>query len=339
MRYIDIQNRRYLGNKYRLLQFIRGIADGYCEGVESVCDLFAGTGTVAAAFTDKQLITNDLLYCNYICHIAWFSPEDYDARKVEKYIDEFNRAQVQTDNYMSTNFANTYFSLADCRKIGFVRERIQELYDEHKLSVREWALLITSLLYGMDKIAVTCGHYDAFRKVDTYTKNLELAMPRALQGSALNPNNKSFNFDANVLIPEISVDLLYLDPPYNSRQYGLNYHVLENVARWTKPEVRGVTRKMACNDVKSSYSTVSAARSFENLIESAHARYIMLSYNNMGEKGSSSSQATMSDDDILRILTAKGHVQVFSETYRPFSAGRSDIQGNEERVFLCTVHT
>jgi len=337
MRYIDIQNRRYLGNKYRLLQFIRTLADTYCPEIESVCDLFAGTGTVSAAFIDKALITNDLLFCNYVCHIAWFTPENYDMRKIEAYINEFNRVQITTDNYMSDTFADTYFSLADCRKIGFIRERIQELYDAGNLTVREWALLITALLYGMDKIAVTCGHYDAFRKVSEFTKHLELATPRARQRRDLNPNNKCYNFDANVLVREVSVDLLYLDPPYNSRQYGLNYHILENVARWQKPVVRGVTRKMACDDVKSAYSTQSATQAFEDLIKAADARYIMLSYNNMAEKGSPASQATMSDADILRILGAKGSVQVFTEQYRAFSAGRSDIQGNEERVFLCAV--
>ncbi|MDR1747623.1 MAG: DNA adenine methylase [Spirochaetaceae bacterium] len=63
-----INNRRYLGNKYKLLPFITSVVSENCDDIKSVADIFAGTGAVASAFTDKQLITNDNLYSNYICH-------------------------------------------------------------------------------------------------------------------------------------------------------------------------------------------------------------------------------------------------------------------------------
>lgn len=70
----NINNRRYLGNKYKLLPFIKKVVDSECTDIEIVVDIFSGTGAVASAFQDKQLITNDILYSNYISNFAWFSP-------------------------------------------------------------------------------------------------------------------------------------------------------------------------------------------------------------------------------------------------------------------------
>lgn len=76
-----INNRRYLGNKYKLLSFITSVVNGECADIETVADIFAGTGAVSSAFADKALITNDLMYSNYICNFAWFGAESYDQQK------------------------------------------------------------------------------------------------------------------------------------------------------------------------------------------------------------------------------------------------------------------
>lgn len=330
---IRINNRRYLGNKYKLLPFIKGVVERECQNVHTVADIFAGTGAVASAFTDRKLITNDNMYSNYICHVAWFDSEPYSKEKIIRIIREYNEKKVAEDNYMSQNFANTYFDLEDCRKIGFIREDIEKKYRFGEINKRERALLITSLLYGIDKIANTCGHYDAYRKGVTYEKHLELGVPEPEEN--LNENNVCFHMDANELAGRLDVDLVYIDPPYNSRQYCDAYHLLENVACWEKPQVFGVARKMDRSGLKSDYCTKRAARAFEELIRSVHARYILLSYNNMAEKGNGRSNAKISDEDILRILGKKGKVKVFSEDYKAFSTGKSDIQENQERLFLC----
>jgi len=333
---VKINNRRYLGNKYKLLSFITEVVERECENVNTVADIFAGTGAVASAFTDKKLIVNDMMYSNYICYLAWFSSEEYSKEKVMNLIMEYNELHVNQDNYMSENFANTYFSLEDCKKIGFVRQDIEDKFSAGELNERERALLITSLLYAMDKIANTCGHYDAYRKGIEFEKHLELSVPQP--DSNLNENNVCYNMDANELAAFVEADLVYIDPPYNSRQYCDAYHLLENVARWDQPEVFGVAKKMDRSALKSDYCTQKAAEAFENLIDSIHAKYIMLSYNNMAEKGNDRSNAKICDDDILRILQKKGTVKIFSEDYRAFSTGKSDIKENQERLFLCTCY-
>lgn len=333
---ISINNRRYLGNKYKLLPFIKKVVQQECKGVNTVADIFAGTGAVASAFTDKKLITNDIMYSNYICHLAWFSSEKYSTEKIIDLIKNYNSMTVNEDNYMSEHFADTYFSLADCRKIGFIREDIEERYRKEEINEKERALLVTSLLYAMDRIANTCGHYDAYRQGTKFTKHLELSVPWPNEN--LNENNLCYNMDANKLVSDIEADLIYIDPPYNSRQYCDAYHLLDNVAKWDKPDVFGIAKKMDRSSLKSAYCTKKAAAAFEELIDSIHAKYIILSYNNMAEKGNDRSNAKISDEDIMRILQKKGVVKVFAEDHKVFSTGKSNIKENQERLFLCMCY-
>ena len=288
-----INNRRYLGNKYKLLPFITKVVNTECSNIETVADVFAGTGAVSSAFTDKTIITNDLMYSNYVCNYAWFGAEEYNPQTIIDFVVRYNAATECDDNYMTENFADTYFSREDCSKIGFIREDIEENYKNGTINNRERAILITSLLYAMDKIAVTCGHYDAYRKGADFEASLELYVPLAEVNN--NPSNHCFNEDANELVKRIEADLVYIDPPYNSRQYCDAYHLLENVARWEKPKVFGVAKKMDRSGMKSKYCTMSATKAFEALIGDIKAKYIMLSYNNMAEKGNCRSNAKITD--------------------------------------------
>ena len=193
-------------------------------------------------------------------------------------------------------------------------------------------MLITSLLYGLDKIANTCGHYDAYRQNVELTDELVLAVP--------DPNlnlkeNECFNCDTNELVKSIAADVVYIDPPYNSRQYCDAYHLIENIARWEKPEVFGVAKKMDRTALKSKYCTRSAPEAFSDLIDNINANYIVVSYNNMASKGNDRSNARISDTELLNTLQSKGNVKVFSEQFKAFTTGKSEHLDNEERLFVC----
>lgn len=332
---VDIQNRRYLGNKFKLLNFITKVVSENCSDINTIADIFTGTGAVASAFASRTISTNDLLYSNYLCNVAWFGNETARLHFLEEIICEYNQNMAFEKNYMTENFSDTYFSNTDCSKIGIVREDIEQKYLAGIINDRERAILITSLIYGMDKIANTCGHYDAWRRKASFERQLILPMLNVPEKN--NKNNRCFNEDANELVKHIEVDLIYIDPPYNSRQYSDTYHLLENVSSWQKPTVHGVARKMNRKNLKSDYCTIRATTAFEDLIRHCQSKYILLSYNNMATKGDARSNARITDEDILRILNDKGDVKVFSKKYKPFNAGQSNISENEERLFLCTV--
>lgn len=332
----SINNRRYLGSKYKLISTIKEIVENNCDNVQSVAELFAGTGVVSSLFFGKQIITNDLLYSNYLCNYAWFGPTTYRKRKISSLIKYYNTTEVNEDNYVSINFGGKYFSINDCRRIGFIREDIERRFIEHEINERERAVLITSLLYAMDKIANTCGHYDAFIQGKNLSDALQL---RALDAPSRNRKiNICFNEDASEVARKIKTDLVYLDPPYNSRQYCDAYHLLENIAKWDQPEVFGVAGKMDRTSLKSDYCTKMAPLAMDRLIDSLNCRYILLSYNNMAEKGNARSNARITDEELLNSLSKRGDVTIFSQDHRAFSTGKSDIQDNQERLFLCKVN-
>ena len=263
----QLQNRRYLGNKYKLLDFIEEIVREKCGSLTSFCDIFAGTGTVGQRFNKKsvRIISNDILASNYFALKAFLGTQVLDTSQIERKIRLLNSLDAGDDNYFSTHFGNTYFTLENARKIGAVRERIEAISDDEN----EKALLITSLLYAVDKVANTVGHYDAFRKKLDAIHPLQLLVPEFVPGD--NEGNEIYRRDANELIREIDCDVLYLDPPYNSRQYSDAYHLLENLAQWDKPAVHGIAKKMGRDHLKSAYCLKSAPEAFADLISKAKA--------------------------------------------------------------------
>lgn len=329
MFYTKINNRRYLGNKYRILTFIKQIISENCGDFESFADIFAGTGAVSSAYTDKILYTNDILYSNYLCHLTWFSDEAFDISKIENYINLYNSEISFEENYMTQNFSGTYFSDKVCSKIGFIRENIENESRSGKINIRERAMLITSLLYGIDKIANTCGHYDAYRKNAELPESFTMCVPEPNENLK---HNHCFNEDTNELVKKISADVVYIDPPYNSRQYCDAYHLIENIARWEKPEVFGIAKKMDRTSLKSKYCTREAPAAFEDLIKNITAKYIVVSYNNMAKKGNDRSNARISDSQILETLENKGDVKTFSQPLKAFTTGKSEHSDNEERI-------
>lgn len=316
----EINNRRYLGSKYKLLSFIEGIIDKHCNGSTTFLDLFGGTGIVAAHFNKRfHIIVNDILKSNVFAYQTFLSGDTIDLDKVKEIIEGYNSLSVEDypENYYSQNFADTFLSKDNMKKVGVIREDISNKVKNGEISNREEAVLITSLLYAIDKIANTVGHYDAFRRTGDFNRVLTLAIP--LLSDTNNEKNQITNMDANTLVKKLQSDIVYIDPPYNSRQYCDAYHFLENVAEHKKPEVKGVARKMDRTHLKSDYCTNKAAIQFRELIQNIQAKFILVSYNNTGEKINSRSNAKISDTEIIEILKSKGKLFIYEKCSHPLN--------------------
>lgn len=338
MKYIQLKSRRYLGNKFSLLPTIDEIIRPISSEIESVVDIFAGTGVVGEYFLQKgkDTIFNDLLYSNKVIYECWFGKAKYNEEKIRKLLLEYNdlKSEELPENYFSKNFKDTYFSHGNCKKIGFIREGINQMLVNNVINKREYYILISALLYSMDRISNTVGHYDSYLLSEIGLKeDLKLYHPKIKEYK--NQKISIYNEDANKLCREIKSDLVYIDPPYNSRQYSDLYHLLENVAEWKKPMVQFKAKKMDRSHIKSEYSLNSATKTFEDLIENLDTRYILVSYNNMGDGGNGRSNAKIKDEDLFRILKNKGEVEVIEKEYRHFTTGKSRNTDIKERFFLC----
>jgi adenine-specific DNA methylase len=225
--------------------------------------------------------------------------------------------------------------LKNAIKIGFKREVIRNIFIQDKINLKEKFILLTSLNYSIDRIANSVGHYDAYIKKDL--KNINFKIKLINTSVENNINNKIYNKDANILIRDIECDILYLDPPYNSRQYSDAYHLLENLSLWQKPEVFGVAKKFDRSKIKSEYCKVNASILFDDLIQNAKCRYILLSYNNMGTKGNERSNAKISDEQIITSLSKRGKVKIFEQDYQEFNTGKEKRNDNKERIFFVKV--
>ncbi len=335
-----INNRRYLGSKFKLLEFISEIVDKHCHDCKSFMDLFGGTGVVAQRFNHEySLIVNDILQSNVLSYEAFLSESPIQSSKIQSILDKYNALDISSypENYYSENFADTFLSKENMKKVGIIRNDIDSLFKDGEINQRERAILITSLMYAVDKIANTVGHYDAFRRTGDLSRSIALKMPKL--NDKLNKNNKILNLDANKLVEQYSADIIYIDPPYNSRQYCDAYHFLENLAVNHKPEVIGVARKMDRGHLKSGYCTNKASSEFKDLIKKIKAKYIIVSYNNTGEKINSRSNAKMSDVEIIEILEAKGKVAVYEKDFNAFTTGKTKLNEHKERLFVCEVET
>jgi len=330
----DLKSRRFLGNKYKLLGFIEDIVNEKAADYQVFCDLFAGTGVVGQRFNKpgKKIISNDILLSNVIPITAFLKTLRIDTKKIYSKLSWLNNLVEYKENYFSNNFGGTYFTLANAKKIGRIREEIEVISE----SEEEKNILLTSLLYATDKVANTVGHYDAYRmKLDNISP-VVLLFPNIYTES--NTNNEVYQKDANKLIKEIICDVLYIDPPYNSRQYSDSYHLLENLVEWKKPVVYGKAKKMDRTHLKSKYCLKSAAETFKELIENANCKHILVSYNNTGEKKDGRSNARVSDIEITDILKHRGNIEIFEREYKAYTTGRSDTKGHVERIFYCKVN-
>lgn len=332
----NISNRRYTGSKYKLLEWIEELVLENCEG-ESFFDVFAGTGVVSAHMSKhyKKVIMNDFLFSNEIIYKAFFGNGEYRESVIEEYREQFQKIspnEIQ-DNYFSENFGGKYFSNHDAKLIGEIREQIQAL--KKSLWDREYCILLASLVYSMDKVANTVGHYDAYRKIEKIKDRFifELIHPEK-------PADKFsiYRMDANELVREVKADIAFIDPPYNSRQYSRFYHVLENVVQWKKPQLEGTALKPQAENM-SEYCRNSAPEVFADLIKNIDVKYIVVTYNNTYNSKSSSSKNKITLEEIQDILSSKGQTTIYEKKHQCFNAGKTEFDDHKEFVFITKVST
>ncbi len=317
---------RFIGSKANLLKNIDMVISENTMGNENVfCDIFSGTGAVARYFKPRyEVHSNDVLHFSYVIQKATVEnntkPSFAKLRNIGigdpfKFLEE---TQIQILNYNDDNYFITknytphddcermYVSNKNAVRIDFIRNTIEAWKEEKLLTELEYYYLLAGLIEGVPSVSNITGTYGAYLKHwDKRTfKDLEMARLDVIDNKR---NNKCYNKDANKLIEELNGDILYLDPPYNSRQYAPNYHLLETISKYDYPEIHGVTGMRPYDDLKSQFCIKSeVSDAFEDLISKAKFSNIVMSY---------STDGLMTADEIETILKRHG----IEETYKMYS--------------------
>lgn len=309
----------YIGSKYRLSAFIdrsvRTVA-GKDLSDKVFCDLFAGTGIVGRHFKNsvRQVISNDLEYYSYVLNRNYIG--NHKPLEYESLIAELN-ALVGVEGFIFHEYSENgragrlYFSDYNGKKIDAIRQKMARWKKTRRISEDQYFFLLASLLECADSLANTASVYGAYLKKIKKSAGKKLELKPSLFELNDHPH-QVFNQDSNVLIKKIAGDILYLDPPYNARQYGANYHLLNTIAQYDSFVPAGKTGLRDYN--RSAYCSQSSVRqSFESLIDDARFQYIFLSYNNEG---------LMSADDIRSIMSRYGRYDLLTQEYQRFKADK-----------------
>ncbi|MDR1780071.1 MAG: DNA adenine methylase [Tannerella sp.] len=318
----------YIGSKHKLSNFIKTTVYSVVGNDLSdkiFCDIFAGTGIVGRNFKTevKAVIANDSEYYSYVLNKNYIGNHSEIADK-EAFIDELNSIPLIDNGFIYKNYCiggngeRQYFSDYNGKKIDAIRVQIEQWKKSNRISDNLYFFLLASLLECADKVANTASVYGA------YLKNLKISAQKemVLQPANFDLNDNEhqvFNTDSNVLIKQIEGDILYLDPPYNARQYGANYHLLNTIAEYKPFTPKGKTGLR--NYSKSKYCSANSVQwEFENLIYNANFQYIFLSYNNEG---------LMSVETIRKIMQKYGRYDLATTDYQRFKADRDENRNHK----------
>ena len=281
-----------------------------------VSDIFAGTGIVGRTFKTsvKKVISNDVEYYSYVLNKNYIENHRPLDNKNEL-LDELNSLPLISDGFIYSNYClggngeRQYFSDNNGKKIDTIRTTIENWKTEGRISNNMYYFLLCSLLECADKVANTASVYGAYLKNLKKSAQKELVLEPAEY--ELNENeHQVFNKDANELIKEIEGDILYLDPPYNARQYVANYHMLNTIAEYKPFVPSGKTGLRQYS--RSKYCSASFVKDeFDSLLKNAKFKYIFLSYNNEG---------LMPVDDIKAIMSKYGKYDLAQTNYQRFKA-------------------
>ena len=275
---------RYLGSKYRLLPFIENVIQEVTNGnFNTFADLFAGTGIVGRTYREKgyYVISNDTQYYSYVLNKHYVENNKGIDNSLLLHLDSIKGRKGFIYKHYGESSGKACFSDYNAMKIDAIRQEMERLYQNRQISQAEYVHCLASLLDSIDRYANTTAIYSSYLKTlkPSAKRKFKLEPLPIIKGT----KGKVYNEDANSLIRRISGDVLYLDPPYNSRQYCRIYHLLETIARGDKPQLVGDNRVREYFRQKSAYSSSrTAMTALKDLIVHADFKFIFLSYNNEG---------------------------------------------------------
>jgi len=345
-KYLTEQLITYIGNKRALLGFIgESIKDVKKElGVKKLItfDGFAGSGVVSRYLKQhsSKLYTNDLeKYSATVTSAYLINKSDIDFDELSNIIQRLNNLKNTTDfgvgiieelyspkNTFDIKIGERCFYTNENAKII---DNLRRLIDTDIVPESYKKLILANLLHKSSVHTNTSGVFKGFYKsknngVGKFGGDGENALQRIMGEITLENNIISnyecefevFNEDIYTAVDKIGhVMLTYLDPPYNQHPYSSNYHILNTIHDYIKPEKISNVSGIRQDWNKSEYNYKERAESsLDTLISKTNSDFILLSYNNEG---------IISSEKIYDILSSYGVVELKKQEYNTFRGSRN----------------
>lgn len=333
---------RFIGNKERLVDWIYSTMQHNNINGKVFFDFFSGTSNVGKFFKEKnyRIVSSDLLYFSYVLQQAYLTNNHIPqftslisklniqsnllvADNYELIIEYLNNIQP-VKGFIYNNYAPSstnhliqpriYFTDDNAKKIDAIRIEIEEWKKKNLINENEYFILIACLIESVPFFSNILGVFSAFKK-DWDKRALKPFLLKPIKIFQDNKDHFVFNKSSLELLEDYQYDIIYLDPPYNQRQYAPNYHILETIAKYDNPEIKGVTGMRNYDNQKSNFcNKIKALNDLELICKSNNYKYILLSYNCEG---------IMPQDNILEIMQKYGSVKVEEYDYLRFKSNNN----------------
>ena len=358
----------YIGNKRKLLDLIaQAMAHTAPSHLPSFLDVFAGSGVVSrlAKTLGYRVIANDWEpYAKVIngCYIACNGPPAFAAfGGYEKAISILNDLSPRVDwitdhlcprddDGYDVEVDRMFYMRKNGMRIDAIRHKILEWHTSGDITDAEQDCLLAPLLYQACYTSNTSGVFKGFHKGwggKTKTALYRIAGDLELAPAVFFDNQKTNEVmcdDAQKVAERLrghEVDVAYLDPPYNQHPYGSNYHVLNTIALWDKPELSNTITRGTKSAIRLDWRTErrsaynyahEAASAYARLLETLNARFILTSY---------STDGFIPLDKMLEANIGRGHVRIEMKGYKRYRVSSQRFSHkpmNVEFVIVLDAH-
>lgn len=345
---IDLNNfptTRYQGSKRKIIPWIfetiRNIE------FNSVLDVFGGTGSTSYLFKKmgKEVTYNDILKFNYVIGLAIIENNNTTLSQ-DEIKSLITSANNQSKGFISKTFKDIYYTNSENSWLDVMIDRILTMGDrgirKYKKSIAYYALFQSCLVKRPFNLFHRKNLYLRMKNVKrnfgnktTWDKPFEFFFEKFIHeanSSVFEGENNCSSINYNALdIPEKDYDLIYIDPPYLTKNnynetanYIRCYHFLEGLANFKtwKDLIDYNTNNyhFKRNGENIWINPKKNESSFEELIEKFPRSKIIISYKKYG---------CPSIQKLIKILKRhRNKVEWFS---RPYGYALNNQNGNAHR--------
>jgi len=349
----EIIRLNYIGSKYQLIDWlsenILAKTGWQSFAGKRMADLFAGTGYVSYYFRTTgaaAVVSNDAeLYSSVIAHA--FTRSVYNPRCADiitgwqqalgrgAHIEEYGvRPGYITRNYSPSHSGceRKFFTVDNAKRIDYLRAELTRI--RPTLSDDDYKFLLASVVISADQVSNVPAVYGCYLKnfkAKASKPLVVLPIHRLVEPSPA--ASQVFNTDVLNLdfLRGFESDVVYLDPPYNERQYSKNYFPLNIIC---KPDsvldsvslkgITGIPSDCFISPFCKKGTCVESA--FETLFRELRTKWIFLSYN---------SESLVSKERMLEIMSKYGTASVITRTYKRFKSFEYNQDIEIEEYLFC----